>query len=217
MKKTAPIKRFPVQIPMKPKKQQLIRNIRTRLQRGKKRCAVLNYLLGTYYSYAADTDFILYDQAEAAVEEARIDYNRYLDQTDEIAAAEANVQALENTINQSRIIAPFDGTVTDISAVSGQRVSSGDTAVRIDNLDNLVVEVAVSEVDINKVSEGQKAVVTFDALPEKEYEGRSQLDLIRRQRRQRRGGIQRDSQSPQCRCGCQARFYFSGQHYHQQR
>ena len=61
--------------------------------------------------------------------------------------------------------------MTDISAVSGQRVSSGDTAVRIDNLDNLVVEVAVSEVDINKVSEGQKAVVTFDALPEKEYEG----------------------------------------------
>ncbi len=131
----------------------------------------LNYLLGTYYSYAADTDFILYDQAKAAVEEARIDYNRYLDQTDEIAAAEANVQALENTINQSRIIAPFDGTVTDISAVSGQRVSSGDTAVRIDNLDNLVVDVAVSEVDINKVSEGQKAAVTFDALPEKEYEG----------------------------------------------
>ena len=131
----------------------------------------LNYLLGTYYSYAADTDFILYDQAKAAVEEARIDYNRYLDQTDEIAAAEANVQALENTINQSSIIAPFDGTVTDISAVSGQRVASGDSAVRIDNLDNLVVEVAVSEVDINKVSEGQKAIVTFDALPEKEYEG----------------------------------------------
>lgn len=131
----------------------------------------LNYLLGTYYSYAADTDFILYDQAQAAVEEARIDYNRYLDQTDEIAASEANVQALENTINQSKIIAPFDGTVTDISAVSGQSVSSGDSAVRIDNLENLVVEVAVSEVDINKVSEGQKAVVTFDALPDKEYEG----------------------------------------------
>jgi HlyD family secretion protein len=137
---------------------------------------VLNNLLGTYYTYAADTDFILYDQAEAAVEEARIDYNRYLDQTDEIAAAEANVQALENTINQSKIIAPFDGTVTDISAVSGQIVSSGDTAVRIDNLDNLVVKVEVSEVDINKISESQKAIVTFDALPEKDYEG--QMSLI---------------------------------------
>jgi multidrug efflux pump subunit AcrA (membrane-fusion protein) len=61
--------------------------------------------------------------------------------------------------------------VTDISAVSGQIVSSGDTAVRIDNLDNLVVKVEVSEVDINKISESQKAIVTFDALPDKEYEG----------------------------------------------
>ena len=136
---------------------------------------VLNNLLGTYYTYAADTDFILYDQAEAAVQEARIDYNRYLDQTDEIAAAQANVQALENTINQSKIIAPFDGSVTDISAVSGQIVSSGDTAVRIDNLDNLVVKVDVSEVDINKINKGQKAIVTFDALPKKEYEGEVSL------------------------------------------
>lgn len=132
---------------------------------------VLNNLLGTYYSHAAETDFIYYDQAKAAVEEARIDYNRYLDQTDEIAAAEANVQALENSINQSNIVAPFDGTITEISAISGQKVSSGDVAVRIDNLNNLVVEVAVSEVDINKINGGQKAVVTFDAIPENEYEG----------------------------------------------
>ena len=131
----------------------------------------LNNLLGTYYTYSADTDFILYDQAAAAVEAARIDYNRYLDQSDEIAAAESNVQALENTINQSRIIAPFDGTVTDISAVNGEMVSNGDSAVRIDNLNNLVVKVSVSEVDINKIKIGQSAVVTFDALPETEYQG----------------------------------------------
>lgn len=131
----------------------------------------LNNLLGTYYTYSADTDFILYDQAAAAVEAARVDYNRYLDQSDEIAAAEANVQALENTINQSRIIAPFDGTVTDISAVNGEMVSSGDSAVRIDNLNNLVVKVSVSEVDINKIKIGQSALVTFDALPETEYQG----------------------------------------------
>jgi HlyD family secretion protein len=131
----------------------------------------LNNLLGTYYTYSADTDFILYDQAAAAVKAARIDYNRYIDQTDEIAAAEANVQALENTINQSKIIAPFDGTVTDISAVNGEMVSSGDTAVRIDNLNNLVVKVSVSEVDINKIKIGQPAIVTFDALSEREYQG----------------------------------------------
>ncbi|HUV16322.1 MAG TPA: efflux RND transporter periplasmic adaptor subunit, partial [Pelolinea sp.] len=131
----------------------------------------LNNLLGTYYTYATDTDFILFDQADAAVEEARIDYNRAFDQSDEISAAKANVQALDNTINQSKIIAPFDGTVTEISAVPGDIVASGAVAVRLDNLENLIVNVSVSEVDINKVKSGQKAIITFDALPDKEYQG----------------------------------------------
>ena len=131
----------------------------------------LNNLLGTYYSYAADTDFILYDQAEAAVEVDRINYNRYLDQSAEISAAEANVQALENTINQANIIAPFDGTITGISAVAGDIVSSGTSALRLDDLSNLVVNVSVSEVDINRVQLGQDATITFDALPDKTYKG----------------------------------------------
>jgi len=131
----------------------------------------LSNLLGSYYDHAVETDFIEYDQALADVEQARIAYNRYLDQTEEIAAAEANVQALQNTINQSKIIAPFAGTVTEVSAVSGELVSNGTQAVRIDNLDNLMVDVYVSEVDINKVETGQPVILTFDALAKQEYTG----------------------------------------------
>ena len=131
----------------------------------------ISKLTGKYYDHEVETDFIEYDQALADVEEARIAYNRYLDQTDEIAAAEANVQALQNTINQSKIIAPFSGTVTEISVVSGELVSSGITAVRIDNIDNLMVDIYVSEVDINKVETGQPAILTFDALVNREYAG----------------------------------------------
>jgi HlyD family secretion protein len=136
----------------------------------------LNYLLGTSYNYTVETDFILYDQAKAAVDVARVDYTRYLDQSDEISAAKANVQALQNTIDQARLVAPFDGTITEISAIAGEKVASGDIAVRIDNLNNLIVQVSVSEVDINKVSVGQPATVTFDALPDKIYQG--QVDKI---------------------------------------
>ena len=43
--------------------------------------------------------------------------------------------------------------------------------MRIDNLDNLMVDIYVSEVDINKVAVGQPAILTFDALPNQEYAG----------------------------------------------
>ncbi len=131
---------------------------------------ISNYL-GVYYDHAVETDFIQYDQALADVEEARIAYNRYLDQTEEIAAAEANVQALQNIINQSKIIAPFAGTITEVRAVSGELTSNGTTAVRIDNLDNLMVDIYVSEVDINKVENDQIVILTFDALANQEYSG----------------------------------------------
>ena len=131
----------------------------------------LSNLLGTYYDHAVETDFIEYDQALGDVEQARNSYNRYLDQSEEIAAAEAAVQALQNTIDQARIVAPFTGTITEVTAVSGELVSKGTTAVRIDNLDNLMVDIYVSEVDINSVVVGQPAVLTFDALTGREYSG----------------------------------------------
>jgi len=131
----------------------------------------LSNLLGTYYDHAVETDFIEYDQALGDVEQARNAYNRYLDQSEEIAAAEAAVQALQNTIDQARIVAPFTGTVTEISAVSGELVANGTTAVRIDNLDNLMVDIYISEVDINNVEVGQLAILTFDALVNQKYSG----------------------------------------------
>ena len=131
----------------------------------------LSSLLGVYYDHAVETDFIEYDQALGDVEQARNAYNRYLDQTEEIAAAKANVQALQNTIDQAHIVAPFGGTITEINAVSGELVTSGTEAIRIDNLDHLMVDIYVSEIDINKVAIGQQTILTFDALPNQEYEG----------------------------------------------
>ena len=133
----------------------------------------LNYILGVYYDHDVETDFIEYDAALAAVEEARVEYNRYLDQSDEIAAAEAAVQALQNTINTGKIIAPFDGTITQIDAVTGDLISSNSStaALTISNMDNLMVEVSISEVDINKVAVGQRAIITFDAITNKKYSG----------------------------------------------
>jgi HlyD family secretion protein len=154
-----------------PEKQAAYEERKAAIEAQNKALSNLNYILGVYYDYGVETNFIEYDAALAAVEEARVAYNRYLDQSDEIAAAEAAVQALENTINTGKIIAPFDGTITSINAAAGELVSSGTEAIGLNNLDNLEVEVSISEVDVNKVEVGQAAVITFDAISNKEYSG----------------------------------------------
>ena len=54
----------------------------------------------------------------------------------------------------------------------GDQVSPGDSGFRVDDLTHLLVDVQVSEVDINTVSIGQQVAVTFDAAFGKEYHGK---------------------------------------------
>jgi len=42
---------------------------------------------------------------------------------------------------------------------------------RVDNLSNLVVAVQVTEIDINGIQAGQPAMITFNAIPNKTYDG----------------------------------------------
>lgn len=131
----------------------------------------LNYLLGHAYDHSVETDYIEFGLAEAALQEARITYQRYLDNSDEIAAAEARVQALENTVNSASIIAPFDGIITNIFVNQGETVSTGKNAIQIDDLNNMVIKISISEVDVNDIQLGQDVIITFDAVPNKEYMG----------------------------------------------
>ena len=131
----------------------------------------LNQILGIPFDIAVETDFIEYDQQVAAVAEARVAYNRYVDNSNEISAAQAAVQVLENQINKAKIIAPFDGTVTAINTVAGELVKSQTVALRLDNMENLIVRVNVSQDDVNKIQVGQEVVITFDAIAKKKYTG----------------------------------------------
>ena len=131
-----------------------------------------NQILGTPYGHRAEGYFILYDQRAAELAEAYAAYDRSLDKSDEIASAQANVQALQNTVNQAYIIAPFSGTVTEINADAGELATAGNTALRLDDLSHLIVNVNISQMDINSVELGQKVTLSFDALPGKVFEGK---------------------------------------------
>jgi HlyD family secretion protein len=90
---------------------------------------------------------------------------------EDLAAAQARVDAAQATLNLARLVAPFAGTITDAHPLAGDQVTAGTQGFRLDDLSALFVDVEVSEVDINSVSVDQPVTLTFDAILGKEYNG----------------------------------------------
>lgn len=97
------------------------------------------------------------------------------------AKYEASVAKTEMMKKNSEIVAPFSGTVVDHivqegenylfapSLKAGYSMTSG--IIKLMQLDILKIEIEVNEKDISKIKIGQKADITFDAYPDKEYVG----------------------------------------------
>jgi multidrug efflux pump subunit AcrA (membrane-fusion protein) len=90
---------------------------------------------------------------------------------DDLAAAQARLQAAQATVDSISLTAPFDATVTQVDIKPGDQVSPGSIAFRLDKLDRLLVDVQISEVDINSIQVGQPVNLSFDAILDKQYEG----------------------------------------------
>ena len=110
---------------------------------------------------------------EAQYEDAKRAYERIADgpNQDDLAAAQARVDSVQATLNFAHLTAPFAGTVTEAFPISGDQVSAGTVAFRVDNLSSLLVDVELSEVDINSVTVGQTVTLSFDAILGQEYDG----------------------------------------------
>jgi HlyD family secretion protein len=118
----------------------------------------------------ADGNLVL---AQAQYNDALREWERLKDgpDPDDIAAAEARIAAIEATIDLINLRAPFDGFLTEIRSKSGDQVAPGTISFRIDDLEHLLVDVEIPEVDINRISTGMIARISFDAINGKEYEG----------------------------------------------
>jgi len=111
--------------------------------------------------------------ATAQLEDAQRAYDRVKNgpSAEDIAAAQARVSAAQATLDMANISAPFAGTVTQAIPAVGDQVATGSAAFRVDDLSHMLVDVQVSEVDINNVSIGQPVSLNFDAILGKEYHG----------------------------------------------
>ncbi len=133
----------------------------------------LNNLRGT----ASATDVSIAEAdlevARASLTDAQETYDTLLNGADEadIQRAETRIAAIEATLNLPQIRAPFNGTITVVESKIGDQVNPNTYAFRIDDLSHLLVDVGVSEVDINRIQLGQPATLLFDGIPNKEYAG----------------------------------------------
>jgi HlyD family secretion protein len=112
-------------------------------------------------------------QAEYDVAEAR--YKRVVST---IAAAKFAVKETEVAVDNTRIIAPFDGTVLKKNADVGEIVaplagaaSSKAAVVTIADMSSLEVDADVSEANITRVASQQSCEITLDAYPQQRYPG----------------------------------------------
>ena len=109
-----------------------------------------------------------YDAAEA----------RYKRVVAGIEVARYGVREAEVAVENTQIIAPFDGTVLKKNADVGEIVaplagaaSSRAAVVTIADMSSLEVDADVSEANITRVSPGQVCEIRLDAYPEQSYRG----------------------------------------------
>jgi RND family efflux transporter MFP subunit len=112
-------------------------------------------------------------QVEVDVADAR--YKRVIAT---IEAAKYGLREAEVAVDNTRIIAPFDGTVLKKNADIGEivaplagAVSSKAAVVTIADMSSLEVDADVSEANITRVSPQQNCEITLDAYPQHRYPG----------------------------------------------
>ena len=88
----------------------------------------------------------------------------------QIAQAQAMVDSINVKINNAKLYAPSNGTITQVDVKVGELAQAGVEAMKLLNIGDLHTEALVSEADIASVAVGQSIDNTFDALgPDKHF------------------------------------------------
>lgn len=87
-------------------------------------------------------------------------------------SAQANLAAAQAALADVELTAPFDGVVCNLDVRVGEWIAPGVTILQLGDLKNLRVETTdLSEIDAARVHPDDKALMTFDALPDVQVQG----------------------------------------------
>lgn len=81
-----------------------------------------------------------------------------------VAQAQAAAASAQVALNNASLVAPFSGTIQDLTAQVGQVVSPGTPIMSLINNSGLKIQTYVSEKDVANIQPGDVAVVTLDAF-----------------------------------------------------
>ncbi|QGH59461.1 efflux RND transporter periplasmic adaptor subunit [Serratia proteamaculans] len=90
-----------------------------------------------------------------------------------IVQAQIEVDKKKVDLSYTRILAPMNGIVIAVITQQGQTVNanqSAPTIVKLAQLDVMTIKAQISEADITRVSQGQKAYFTIFSEPDKRYD-----------------------------------------------
>lgn len=89
-----------------------------------------------------------------------------------VQAQTAFVQQARARLNQALLRSPLNGVVLERLTEVGNLLQPGGEVLRLGDIRQLKVMVEVSERELARLAPGQRATVTFDAVPNRTYEGR---------------------------------------------
>ncbi len=117
-------------------------------------------------------------QAQIAQAEAALDRLKKGSSSEQIEIAQASVDQAQVALEQAqrrlentRLIAPWDGVVTAANIVEGTLGQPGAPAIELADLSQLHVDVQVDEMDVAALRAGQPVTIEVDAVPDASLTG----------------------------------------------
>ncbi len=89
----------------------------------------------------------------------------------QVSSAQGQVNSISAQLKNTAIIAPISGILNQTLIETGEMAIAGRPIASIINTESIKIELAVTEFDIGRVSDGQEASISLSAYPEEKFLG----------------------------------------------
>jgi HlyD family secretion protein len=88
-----------------------------------------------------------------------------------VSSAQVALDSANQTLDGATIKAPYDGVILSVAGLAGDTVTTG-TFISIADFSNPKVKFYIDETDMNKLSVGETATISFDAITNRKFSGK---------------------------------------------